>query len=93
MQQRQSYSNILVLRLEAEKTIDIFPNPSKGLFQIGELTDQFLVLKVFDNTGKIVMIQNSQDHGLDLSPFPDGLYFLQVTFKDQVITKRLVKQQ
>ena len=79
--------------------IDIFPNPSSGLFNISfesKLTIEDLNLKIYTSLGENILIQNlnfGQISQVDLSDFPQGTYFVQLTdganyFIDRIIIAR-----
>ncbi|MEL7532751.1 MAG: family 16 glycosylhydrolase [Bacteroidota bacterium] len=79
--------------------IDVYPNPSAGLYQI-ELNGQFanaktLDLQVLDVNGRTVyakVLQGLQaSHRVDLSGLPDGMYFLRIVGPDTQYVKALEK--
>lgn len=63
---------------EPQTLIRAYPNPSTGVFEIAglETTSESYSAQVFDVQGQLVAKQQIAEHQLDLSPFPDGAYFV-----------------
>ena len=78
---------------EDEIELNIYPNPSNGLFniQLENLRNNSNngSIKVFDQTGKLIMNTAIQKE-IDLSNQPQGLYFVQITSQDKVFNQKLV---
>ncbi|NQY30431.1 MAG: T9SS type A sorting domain-containing protein [Flavobacteriaceae bacterium] len=73
----------------------IYPNPSKGLFNIVFKNESSSVkFSVYDVTGKIVYSkqtkQFSNKHELNLNTLSTGVYFLEIENDNKVTTKKLV---
>jgi hypothetical protein len=79
-----------------DKSMKIFPNPSKGEFFIEfAKTDGFKSLKIFDIRGKQVfqkLLRNSKE-AIDLSNFGGGIYLLQFQYKDELIHAKIIIQE
>lgn len=78
------------------KNIEIFPNPSKGIFTISMGATTLESIEVFDVTGKIVYTKNkfqanSTETTLDLSEASSGIYFVKIGTQNQSVTKRILK--
>ncbi|MBK8722068.1 MAG: T9SS type A sorting domain-containing protein [Saprospiraceae bacterium] len=92
-------SDILIgnSELEVNKSLNftINPNPSKGLFKIQFTENNNAKLKVIDLYGKILMNKNIFDDNLelDLSTYPNGIYFIQVENKEGISTQKVVLQK
>jgi hypothetical protein len=69
------------------------PNPTSGLFEIGNTSGIFMV-KVLDLTGRVVAVKDLQTGtaSLDLTALPAGTYLVQVHTKNAVSVKRLIKE-
>lgn len=69
--------------------VDIFPNPASTTLQIsGSTVNSY---RIFDLHGKLISIGANET--IDVSAFPAGLYFLEITDLDnQHSTKRFIKQ-
>lgn len=77
-------------------SVNIYPNPSKGNFQIqlGKAAGE-VEISVLDINGKLVLekISHSSATTIDLSSMPAGIYILQM-YSDElgILNKRLVKE-
>ena len=76
--------------------IAIYPNPSKGIFNVSMGTITPKIIQVYDLTGKIVSskteFQNNQSIiSLDLSNISSGIYFVKIVSENQSVTKRIIK--
>ena len=91
-----------IIRLE-ESTItnlDVFPNPSRDLFNISFTSKetQDLTLRVINVMGEMIIEDHLQQFTgnyvkeVDLSNYTKGVYFLEITTDNNVINKKLVLQ-
>jgi photosystem II stability/assembly factor-like uncharacterized protein len=77
-------------------SVKIFPNPTSDQLTI-ELPDSFKAnegsLCVYSMAGKEIVRQKTTGEKsiLDVSNFPNGLYFLQITIGDQNLTSKFIK--
>jgi len=76
----------------ANKSIQLFPNPTKNLLKIITTKDiERLVL--IDLTGKVVLEKGANVTQLNLSEMDSGVYFLKVHSKDKTIkTLKVIKE-
>lgn len=83
-----------------EATLNIFPNPTSGLFWISyeSLQPAAVDLLLFDALGRLVwqsrelMVSKFFQKEIDLSSVPAGLYFLKISTEDGSLSRRIVKQ-
>lgn len=70
--------------------LNIYPNPSKGVFNI-ELKDigKNASLEVFNTMGTRVISQPYKSE-IDLSSQPKGVYFIKVTDKERMNTSKII---
>jgi len=81
------------------KNINIFPNPSKGIFNY-EISVLFsnTTLKVYNSIGDCVFVKEIKaiksilKGEIDLSKFPKGVYYLRIESERELITRKLVLQ-
>ncbi len=76
----------------AKYGIDIYPNPSTGLFTIA--TDKEYEITISDITGKIIlnkMIKDSKNE-IDISNNATGIYFVKMKTGNNVLTFKIVKE-
>jgi hypothetical protein len=80
-----------------EKGLLISPNPFTGSFRIQHYPDaQGLTgVEVFSGTGQRVYAKTASEADIyleiDLSSKPAGIYFVKVSYKDKVVTQKLLK--
>ncbi len=97
-----SYSAVRPVVFDDEIQWQVYPNPSKGVFNLVYQSNQgeTVKLKLYDANGKLVQ-QNIlpangfvQKHSIDLQPakFAAGLYLLEATAGEKIQVFRLVKQ-
>ena len=85
--------------LENVKRLNIYPNPSSGLFTMEWLLDKtsWVNIQVKNGMGQIVyknlplVLATSTTELIDLSNQPSGLYILEVLIDDKLIIRKLVK--
>jgi hypothetical protein len=80
------------------KSIRIYPNPSKGSFQIVPqgLGNENLTVTVLDMTERSIQTQTipgDQKIIIDLSAYPQGCYIIKVQTGSEVIVKRLIVER
>ncbi len=76
--------------------VKIYPNPSAGLFKVslGNKISDELNVRVVNILGNIVLsqINNTTDFDVDISSLTNGIYYISISSKDEVIIKKVVKQ-
>lgn len=78
--------------------LSLSPNPTTGKFSLntGELSLAAKQLKLYNSVGQlqncVIQKTNFQNIEIDLENLVNGIYFLKITFDDQVITKSIVKE-
>lgn len=76
--------------------IAIYPNPSKGVFNIGLGNAIPESIEVNDVSGKTIVLKNnfqnnSGDIPLDLSAILSGVYFVKIKTENQTVIKKIIK--
>ena len=80
--------------------LNIYPNPTRGLFKISfvsEEIDNFKII-IFDAFGKVIFNEEKQDFVgeytkmVDLSNWPRGIYMGQIRTRNSFVSKRIVLQ-
>ena len=91
-----SYSDIQMVDLStAFDKLIATPNPSKGIFTLSKGLNGNEHVRIFDRQGRQMNGFNIEDRSglvLDLSNFPDGIYFLSITKESESETIRLIKE-
>ena len=81
---------------ENDKSVKIFPNPTKDIFQIlvKDKIAEIKNVKISDQYGKIIYNKANFENGeeIDLSSFATGIYNLIFVLDGKVITKKIIKQ-
>ena len=80
------YSKIISIHTNSKNVVDVFPNPSRGIFTVTGVKniedETFTIVNSVGQTLPIVIQNNGQ---FDMSPFPTGVYFLRIASNGQVI--------
>ncbi len=73
--------------------IEIYPNPSTGLFTISYGTVEPTSVEVYDITGKKVLSKTGNSTSiLDLTSAAQGIYFVKINIDNEQVVKRIIKQ-
>ena len=80
--------------------LNIFPNPTRGIFNISFITEKVdnFEITIVDAFGKFVSQEDKQDFigeytkQVDLSDFPRGIYMVQIRTQNSFVSKRIVLQ-
>lgn len=78
--------------LLAENEIKLFPNPATSVINVSSSILQVNNLQLVDLNGRVVMNKNIQDDNtsLNVSDVASGVYLLNITAGDKMITKRVI---
>lgn len=83
---------LLSISEETISQVELYPNPSTGVFQIDgfKLGENDLTITVVDMFGKVIL-ETTNSLEVDLTNFPDGVYFAKLNFSgEKFITKKLL---
>jgi hypothetical protein len=84
-----------ILEMESFMNINVYPNPTKGLFTISldELTNNTSII-IYSVVGKEVVNQQiiTNQTTINLKDYDKGIYFVKIQNGVNIITKRIVKQ-
>lgn len=70
----------------------LFPNPSEGLLYVQMKTKNASVMKILDVSGRVISTVNIEGKAtLDISAFPDGLYFCEILHKNKRSVIKVIK--
>ncbi|MEY4650948.1 MAG: hypothetical protein RJA06_1021 [Bacteroidota bacterium] len=94
-------AGINVAETPLDRSLSVYPNPNSGVFRVDfELgSAQRVEVKVLSATGQVVWVRNLesanglQRHAVDLSEASAGLYLLQITSEEGVVTRRIAVQK
>lgn len=91
----QSVSNCTGIQVaEAlEATVNIYPNPSNGIYNISGLTENTRIT-IYDAIGQIIYSSIAIDskETINISEIPSGIYVIHISSKSMSLTKKLIKK-
>ena len=76
--------------------IEVYPNPTSGRITIAipEITADPVSLSLHNMAGQVILKESgiglSSKKTIDLSAFPNGIFFLRIAFANQIITKKIL---
>ena len=78
-----------------ENSISIFPNPTTGLLNIsfGTAESDGYSVEIYDALGRLVtteMVSASDNHTMDISAYPEGLYVVRISTPAFVANKKIL---
>ncbi len=76
------------------ENISVYPNPSNGIITIQRSSNEKMNFSIFDITGKQIHSQKNITDNLytiNLSNITKGVYFINISVNDKIITKKLIK--
>jgi Secretion system C-terminal sorting domain len=79
--------------IKIETDIDIYPNPTNGVFTINSL-DELKNILITDISGKIIYSQNSIKNvflEIDISDTEQGIYLMKIITKNNTSTHKIIK--
>src|ERR1700757_2829355 len=76
----------------SNNSVDVYPNPTNGLFSIEVKSSEKQTMQVFDVTGKLVLSQVIQrgKTNVDASSLPNGVYNINIISNGNIVNQRLV---
>lgn len=79
--------------VENNSSITIFPNPTKGVFTIN-FSQKIDEVEVFNTLGQAVYNKKTTFNSttIDLTPFPKGIYLVQIKTNNKVVTKKMIHE-
>ncbi|WP_422107520.1 T9SS type A sorting domain-containing protein [Winogradskyella sp.] len=71
----------------------LYPNPVKTSFNINGLTETAAV-RIYDIKGRLVLLMDNVETGrtIDMSPYGDGVYLVEISIENAMVVKRLIKK-
>ncbi|HIG32168.1 MAG TPA: T9SS type A sorting domain-containing protein [Flavobacteriales bacterium] len=95
-----SGSRITAGNIELMDNLNVYPNPTRGLFNISFISEKIdnFEITIIDAFGKIILHEDKKDFigeytkMVDLSNWPRGIYMIQIKTQDSFVSKRIVIQ-
>jgi len=82
-----TYIGDIPARIMSEDVITVYPNPASNIININKNVD----INVFNYIGGMV-ISETNINVLDVSVLSPGIYTLQITYNNKLITKKIIKK-
>jgi hypothetical protein len=79
------------LNLPKGDFVKVFPNPTNGIIHLENLPEN-TAIQVCNSIGQLLQIQNNQSD-INLSPYPNGIYFLHIKTNKMNTTQKVVLQR
>lgn len=80
-----------VIENNLDSYFEVFPNPTSGILKLeNELQYKIESLRLFDNTGKLVLQFKDLPSEINLSGFQNGLYFIELITEGSIIRKKVI---
>jgi len=84
----------------AINNLDVYPNPSRNLFNVSFTSEdvQDLEVRVLNIVGEVVFTESLEQFvgeytkAIDLATYTKGVYFLEITTNNGVVNKKLILQ-
>jgi PKD repeat protein len=79
----------------ADSSVDVYPNPTTGLLNIsfGNADMSSYSVEIYDALGRLVsseMVSASDNHSMDISAYPEGLYIVRISTPAFVANKKIM---
>jgi hypothetical protein len=78
-----------------ENGMEVFPNPSNGLFSIKHESNQQQTIEIFNLTGEKIYSKTNNfkaTNDIDISNSPKGIYFVKIYDGEKNHTEKIVVQ-
>jgi len=73
-----------------ENKLNIYPNPSSGIFNISTM-ENVQAVEVYGMNGQQIKGISIRENEINLTEYPNGIYFVRVIAENGLITKKLIK--
>ena len=85
-------NSVGIENIENESLINVFPNPSKGIFHL--IAEENALIQVCSISGELIFSQysTSSKNKIDLSNYSDGIYILKVAGNGYIRNIKLIKE-
>lgn len=88
----------LGVEYKVENAFSIYPNPTTGLFYLvpGDVSNINMDVCILDLTGKTLksdILSGNSRYLINISEFPEGIYFIRLTDGKRIVTNRVVRSK
>lgn len=99
---RNSLANLLKLCADStfnsinnttSSVFEIIPNPAQNYIKIFYNSDNYFDIKIFNSLGKLLLEKHSIDRytPIDITNLPDGIFYLQISERNNIFVKPFIK--
>lgn len=83
---------VLITDIETEtiNNINIYPNPTSGIFTIE--ADNINKIEITDINGQSIYINQNNYKNIDLKHYPKGVYFIKIITNNKIFNKKIILQ-
>ena len=90
-----------LVKSNSNSSVSVYPNPTNGIFSINVKSENNTSnnqLEIYNTVGKVVLkkvLENNSNNStdkIDLSAFPNGMYFIEVSIDGKKSTSKLIKK-
>lgn len=87
------FKNLGTKDLEVDKSVALYPNPTKGNININS-DNTIKLIELFDVQGRILQtkIESNNNTTLDISNKANGLYFIRITTENGIKVEKVIKE-
>lgn len=79
--------------LENSDHLILYPNPTNGILNISSINQlEYDKIWITDITGRLVYCSNEKVRSIDLTGYKNGIYYIGVGSKNNISTKKIIKQ-
>jgi blue copper oxidase len=79
--------------IDSENNLSIYPNPANDFLNINAPDNEKCVITVFNSLGeKIHALKSTISSRIQVSDFPNGIYFIQIKSDNKLFTREFIKQ-
>lgn len=87
---KKTSSGVGVHEIELENTISLFPMPAFNKLHVNSQNSEILKYLFVSSDGKMLNVNQVEKNIFDVGTLPVGLYFIQLQFKEGILTKKII---
>src|SRR5574343_855346 len=87
---KKTSSGVGVNEIDLENTISLFPMPAINKLHVNSQNSEILKYLFVSSDGKMLNVNQVEKNVFDVSTLPVGLYFIQLQFKEGILSKKII---
>jgi hypothetical protein len=85
-------SSVGIADNQSDNRLEIFPSPASDKIKILSDEQKYFNLEIMDTFGRVLLVQkDNSDNTIDISNYPNGIYFIKVEINNMTIVRRFIK--